>query len=65
MDKIAPGSRETHSADIVGDNPDYAGDLEDALHSGIADLRAAIKHVGETNVAAILNQRGLANVRSL
>ncbi len=51
------------------------------LAAGIADLHAGIEHVGETtvvfrdsafaddiaktNVAAILNQRGLANVRSL
>ena len=51
------------------------------LAAGIADLHAGIEHVGETtvvfrdsafandiaktNIAAILNQRGLANVRSL
>ena len=53
----------------------------EALAAGIADWHAGIEHVGETtvvfrdnafaddiaktNVAAILNQRGLANVRSL
>ena len=69
MKKLTTNDAETRSVDVVSDNVDYLKDLfPEAFTEGetVVFRDSAFENdVAKTNLAAILEQRGLGNIRSL